>query len=188
VAECPWQGIPELPLHVVVQLLHELVVHTHAGNIPEIWELLLSSPDVHQNPGAGPYRGFGDVCYQITPDGSGAKRSGVPKVMDAREIYERRTDLPTFLVFGQSTKKPGGGWKWWHHTGLYVARRGSLYRIAADGHKGASGYSASPMKFIEITPKNLGDFGNVIYRVYGVKTTDGTYGDKSRPYATVDFE
>jgi hypothetical protein len=44
------------------------------------------------------------------------------------------------------------------------------------------------MKFVEITPKNLGDYSNVIYRVYGVRTTDGTYGDKSRSYATVDFE
>jgi hypothetical protein len=162
--------------------------YTHAGNIPAIWELLLSTPDVHQNPGAGPYRGFGDVCYPIAPDGSAVKRSGVSKVMDARELYERRADLPTFLMFGQSTRKKTGGWNWWHHTGLYVARRGSLYRIAADGFKGANGYSASPMKFVEITPKNLGDYSNVIYRVYGVRTTDGTYGDKSRSYATVDFE
>lgn len=160
---------------------------THAGNIPEIWELLLSTPDVHQNPGAGPYRGFGDVCYQIPHDGSAVKRSGVPKVMDARELYDRRADLPTFMVFGQSTRKVGG-WNWWHHTGVYIARDGKLYRIAADGSKGAHGYSGSPMRFVEITEKNLGDFGNAIYRVYGVKTTDGTYGDKSRPYATVAVE
>lgn len=161
--------------------------YTHAGNCPEIWELLLSSPDVHQNPGAGPYRGFGDVCYQIPPDGSAVKRSGVPKVMDVRELYSRRADLPTFMVFGQSTRT-ASGWNWWHHTGVYVARDGKLFRIAADGFKGAHGYSASPMKFIEITDKNVGDFGNVIYRMYGVKTTDGTYGDKSRPYAMVTFE
>ena len=161
--------------------------YTHAGNCPEIWELLLSSPDVHQNPGAGPYRGFGDVCYQIPQDGSAVKRSGVPKVMDARELYDRRADLPTFMVFGQSTRK-AGGWNWWHHTGVYVTRDGKLYRIAADGFKGAHGYSASPMKFIEITDKNVGDFSNVVYRMYGVKTTDGTYGDKSRPYAPVAFE
>jgi len=162
--------------------------YTHAGNCPEIWELLLSSPDVHQNPGAGPYRGFGDVCYTVPPDGSAVKRSGVAKVMDARELYDRRADLPTFMVFGQSTKKDGGGWKWWHHTGVYVTRNGSLYRIAADGFKGDNGYSASPMKYVEITPKNIGNFGNAIYRVYGVKTTDGTYGDKSRAYAPVTFE
>ena len=161
--------------------------YTHAGNCPEIWELLLSSPDVHQNPGAGPYRGFGDTCYAVPPDGSAVKRSGVSKVMDARELYERRSDLPTFMVFGQSTRK-AGGWKWWHHTGVYATRNDRLYRIAADGSKGSHGYSASPMKFTEITPKNIGDFSNAIYRIYGVHTTDGTYGDKSRSYAPVEFE
>lgn len=160
---------------------------THAGNIPAIWELLLSSPDIHKNPGAGDYRGFGDVCYLIAPDGSAAKRHGVAKVMDARELYERRADLPTFMVFGQSTKK-AGGWKWWHHTGVYVTRNGSLYRIAADGSKGSSGYSAKQMRYIEVTSKNLGEFANVIYRVYGVHTADGTYGDKARPYAPIAFE
>lgn len=161
--------------------------YTHAGNIPPIWDLLLKSPDVHQNPGAGPYRGFGDVCYQIPHDGSGAKRSGVPKVMDVRELYDRRHDLPTFMMFGQSTRK-AGGWKWWHHTGVYTVRDGRLFRIAADGFKGSNGYSASPMKYTEITQKNIGDYSNVIYRMYGVRTTDGTYGDKGRPYAMVAFE
>jgi hypothetical protein len=160
---------------------------THAGNIPEIWELLLSSPDVHQNPGAGPYRGFGDVCYPITPDGSAVKRHGVAKIMDARELYARRADLPTFIVFGQSTLR-NGKYNWWHHTGLYIVWEGKLYRLAADGSKGANGYSASPMKLIEITPANVGAFDACIYRCYGVRTTDGTYGDKSRPYATVEFE
>lgn len=159
--------------------------YTHAGNIPEIWELMQSSPDVHPKP--YPYRGFGDVSYPITPDGSAVKRHGIRKIIDARELFERRADLPTFMIFGQSTKKPGG-WKWWHHTGAYVARSGSLYRIAADGSKGSSGYSGKPMRFIEITPKNLGDFANVIYRVYGVHTADGTYGDPNRPVASVDFE
>jgi len=161
--------------------------YTHAGNIPSLFDLLSKGPEVHQNPGAGPYRGFGDVCYPIVPDGSAVKRSGVPKVMDVRELYARRADLPTFVVFGQSTKKTGG-WNWWHHTGLYVARDGKLFRIAADGFKGSNGYSASPMKYVEITPQNLSAFDGCVYRCYGVRTTDGTYGDKSRPYATVDFE
>jgi hypothetical protein len=162
--------------------------YTHAGNCPEIWELLLSSPDVHQNPGAGPYRGFGDVCYAIPTDGSSAKRTGIAKVMDVRELYDRRHDLPTFMVFGQSTKRADGSWNWWHHTGVYIARDGKLFRIAADGFKGAHGYSASPMKLTEITSANLVNYSNVVYRMYGVKTTDGTYGDKSRPYAMVTFE
>lgn len=161
--------------------------YTHAGNIPNIWDLLLDSPDVHQNPGAGPYRGFGDVCYPIVPDGSAVKRHGVSKVMDVHELYARRADLPTFLMFGQSTKK-STGWKWWHHTGLYVTHNGKLYRMAADGSKGSKGYSAKPMVWTEITPANIKSFDNAIYRVYGVRTTDGSYGDKTRPIADVSFE
>lgn len=162
--------------------------YTHAGNIPEIWELLLSSPDVHQNPGAGPYRGFGDVCYPIVPNGSAVKRHGVAKIMDMRELYDRRAELPTFVVFGQSTKKADGSRNWWHHTGLIISWQGKLYRFAADGYKGANGYSASPMQLVEITPANVGKYDACIYRCYGVRTTDGTYGDKSRPYAVVTFE
>jgi hypothetical protein len=161
--------------------------YTHAGNIPDIWSLLLDSPDVHQNPGAGPYRGFGDVCYPIIPDGSAVKRHDVPKIMDAWELYDRRADLPTFIMFGQSTKKTSG-WNWWHHTGLFVARDGKLFRIAADGANGANGYSGTPMQFVEITPANIRKFDSCVYRCYGVRTVDGSYGDKSRPYAPVEFE
>ena len=161
---------------------------THAGNIPEIWALLLDSPDVHQIPDGGPYRGFGDVCYPIAPDGSAVRRSGISKIMDARELYDRRASLSTFVVFAQSTKKGDGSWRWWHHTGLFVFRNGRMFRIAADGSKGASGWSASTMKYTEITPQNVGAFDACIYRCYGVRTTDGTYGDKSRSIASVDFE
>jgi len=163
---------------------------THAGNIPSLFTLCESSPGVHENPGAGPYRGFGDVCAAITPDGSGAKRLGISKVLDIREVYERRAALPTFIVWCQSTRR-SSGWLWWHHTGLFVVdhRDGDrLYRIAADGSKGTSGYSADPMRWIEITPQNFSRYALCAYRAYGVSTVDGTYGDPSRPIATVDFE
>lgn len=160
---------------------------THAGNRPDIWELMLNSPAVHKDAEGAVYRGFGDVAYQITPDGSAVQRHGVSKIMDARELFDRRHDLPTFMVFGQSTKKPGG-WKWWHHTGVYAAREGKLWRIAADGSKGPNGYSGKPMRIVEITDKNLHDYDSVIYRMYGVRTADGSYGDPTRSYGAVTFE
>ena len=160
---------------------------THAGNIPSLFDLLEKSSDIHQNPGAGPYRGFGDVCFRIPPDGSGSKRLGIPNVVDMRELYERRDTLPTFVVWGQSTKR-AGGWNWWHHTGVCAVRDHKLYRIASDGSKGASGYSGKAIQWIEITPANLGQFSNVALRPYGVGTKDGTYGDQSRPIASVVFE
>jgi len=162
--------------------------YTHAGNRPDIWELMLNPPVVQKDAEGAVFRGFGDVSFVLPPDGSAVKRRGVSKIIDARELYDRRADLPTFMVFGQSTKKKEGGWKWWHHTGVYAQRDNRLFRIASDGSKGPNGYSGKPMRFIEITPKNLSDFDSVFYRVYGVNTVDGTYGDKSRSYADVTFE
>lgn len=167
--------------------------YTHAGNIPSLFDLLEKGSELHQIPGGGVYRGYGDACARITPDGSGAKRSGCPdpKVVDARELLARRASLPTFVVCGQSTKRADGTWKWWHHTVLFVVDhrdRDRLYRIAADGYKGKQGYSADPMRWVEITDGNVGNYAAAVYRPYGVITTDGTYGDKSRPIASVDFE
>ena len=164
--------------------------YTHAGNIPSLFDLLEKDGSVHQIPGGGSYRGYGDACTRIVPDGSGAARSGVPKVVDARELLARRASLPTFLVCGQSTKR-STGWVWWHHTVLFVVDhrdRDRLYRIAADGRKGPQGYSADPMRWVEITDANVGNYAAAVYRAYGVNTADGTYGDKSRPIASVDFE
>jgi hypothetical protein len=161
---------------------------THAGNIPSLFELLESSPELHQNPGAGAWRGFNDVAFRILPDGSSIRRMGIPNVIDVRELLDRKDTLPTFLVWCQSTKTTSG-WRWWHHTGLFCVRDHKLYRIAADGSRGPSGYSATPMRYIEITPENMSQFANVAYRVYGVRAAvDGSYGDQSRPIANVTFE
>lgn len=169
-------------------LLRRNDLYTHAGNIPSLTDLLSQDASLHQNPGAGPYRGYGNACSKLSPDGSGAKRHGVPNVVDARELYERRASLPTFIVCGQSTKLVTG-WKWWHHAVLFVARHGSLYRIAADGYRDATrGYSAKPMEWVEVTEKNLGTYAHAVYRPYGVDTATGAYGDPSKPIANVVIE
>ncbi len=160
---------------------------THAGNIPSLMTLLEASPDVHQNPGAGPYRGFGDVCFRLPIDGSGAKRLGLAGVVDARELFDRKDSLPTFILCSQSTKL-STGWNLDHHTVLFCVRDHKLYRIAADGTKGPNGYSSTPLRWIEITPDNIGQLANAAYRPYGVTTKDGSYGDQSRPIAQVVFE
>jgi hypothetical protein len=160
---------------------------THAGNIPSLMTLLEGSPDVHPAPGAGPWRGFGDVCFRLPIDGSGARRLGLKGIVDAHELYDRRDALPTFVLCSQSTRL-STGWNKDHHTVLFVVRDGKLYRIAADGLRGPNGYSARPMQFVEITPANIGQLANAAYRPYGVTTNDGSYGDQSRPIASVSFE
>jgi len=162
---------------------------THAGNIPSLFDLVEKGPELHQNPGAGPWRGFGDVCFRILPDGSSIRRMGISNIIDIRELLDRKDTLPTFLVCGQSTKQANGSWKWWHHTVVFVVREGKLFRIAADGTRGPSGYSATPIRYVEITTANMGQFANAAYRVYGVRAAaDGSYGDQSRPIASISFE
>lgn len=163
--------------------------YTHAGNIPDLLtQLLVQDATLHQNPGAGPWRGYGDACTRIDADGSSVKRHGIAKAMDMTELYMRRASLPSFIIWGQSTKGPSG-WKWWHHTGMLAIRDNRMYRIAADGYRTASaGYSATPMKWTEITDKNLANYGNVVYRAFGVDTYDGSYGDQTKPIAAVEIE
>lgn len=175
-------------------LLRRNGLFTHAGNIPDLFTtkhqgLLELDATVHANPGGGSWRGYGDDVALLSPDGSGAKRSGVANVIDARELLARRASLPTFMVFGQSSKMVDGKYKWWHHTGLYIAHDGRLYRLAADGYRDATkGYSANPIKMAEITETNVHFLDAAIYRVYGVKTSDGSYGDRMKPIARVDIE
>lgn len=153
-------------------LLRRNADYTHAGNIPSLFDLVGQSGELHTIPGGGTYRGYGEACAPIAPDGGGEKRSGLHGVVDARELFDRRASLPSFVVFGQSTKR-NGSWNLWHHTGVFAARGGSLYRIAADGFKGIGGYSGDGMRFTEITEKNVGALAAAAYRVYGVATTDG---------------
>lgn len=163
---------------------------THGGNIPDLPVLLATTTELTVKPNVGSWRGFRGTCTQVKPDGTGAKRLGFPARIDAKELLARARagSLPTFLVFSQSTKIKID-WNRDHHTGLYVAREGRLYRIAADGYKGADGrYSATPMQWHEITDKNVSAFAAAAYRVWGVDTADGSYGDQGKAIAAVDFE
>jgi len=171
--------------------------YTHAGNIPSLFALLEQSNDVHQQPDGGPYRGYGPHVREIVSNGATALRSSttsprttVPTGIDIRELHDRRASLPTFLICGQSTHTVKG-WKRWHHTLLFAidhrAAGSPMYRIAADGYRDANGYSGQAMQWIEIDKNTLSKFQSAIYRVYGVKSTDGTYGG-DRPIPKVELE
>lgn len=172
-------------------LLRRNELFTHGGNVPDLMELLGASPDLHTFPGRCVYRGFAGSVTAITPDGSAVARSGFKRwpVADARELLARARagTLPTFVVFSQSTRT-ANGWNTDHHTGLYVARDGRLYRIAADGMVANRKYTATPMQWVEVTDANVDRFGSAVYRVWGVDTLDGSYGPQDRPIAAVEFE
>jgi len=171
---------------------------THAGNIPSLFDICEQSEDVHENPGAGPYRGYGPYCRAILCAESTYKRKQFPKVLDRRvldmqELYDRRATLPTFLVCGESTCR-NGSWNMWHHTLLFAidhcAADHPMYRIAADGYHGSDGrWSAEAMRWISIDNAAVKTYeANIIFRAYGVLSTDtGKYGG-DRPVAPVTLE
>lgn len=167
---------------------------THAGTMPELFDLC-SKLGIQVVPKDGwtlRYRGYGEHCYELESNGSTSARvhrfiDGKAHI-DAMELYERRAEMPSVVVFGQSDWT-GAGWNEWHHTGLFLFRDGRMYRSAADGYAAHGVYSASSMGWTEITPENIGALDLCRYRLYGVRTNaDGSYGDQSRPIAEVDFE
>lgn len=164
---------------------------THGGNVPDLMELLGADSTLHVYPNRCSYRGFKGAVTAITPDGSGMARAQFKKfpVVDVRELLARARagGLPTFVVFSQSTKRDGS-WNTDHHTGLYVVWEGKLYRIAADGMVAGGKYTSNAMQWLEITDTNVSLFGAAVYRVWGVDTADGSYGDPSKPIAELDFE
>ena len=164
---------------------------THCGNIPSLFELCEQSDEIHQIAGGGSYRGYGPHCREIASSGDASKRTGVPKVLDLRELYARRKTLPTFIVCGQSTRLDTG-WRWWHHTVLFAIDHASpghpMYRLAADGYVDAQQrWSGKAMEWIPITQSSLPSFDRAIYRGYGVVSADGSYGG-ARPLAPVTIE
>jgi hypothetical protein len=166
----------------------------HANSsVDDFLALLLAGPEPRAVPGVGTVRGYGDACFEIPSNGSTKARVRAlirgQAYTDAVELYERRSSLPTFVVFGQSTKQADGSWWEWHHTGIFAFRDGRMFRLAADGwHHQQRGYSATPVHWTEITPANIGTLDLCRYRVFGVKTLDGTFGDPTRPIAEVAFE
>lgn len=170
-------------------LLKRNELFTHGGNGPDLMELLATDSAIHTVPNKWSYRGFKGACTLITPDGSGIARSGFKRwpVVDAKELLDRARagTLPTFVLFSQSTPRLG---LTDHHTGLYHVRDGRLFRIAADGMVVDRKYTAQPMHYIEVTDANVGALMGAVYRIYGVDTADGSYGDPSKPFAEVVLE
>lgn len=170
-------------------LLRRNELFEHGGNGPDLMELLAADDSRHVVPGKWIYRGFKGTCTPITPDGSGIARSGFKRwpVADVFELLARARagSLPTFILFSQSTPSLG---MTDHHTGLYVSWQGELWRIAADGSAPGGKYTSGALRWIKIDDVNARLFSNAVYRVWGVDTLDGSYGDQSKPIAEIDFE
>ena len=149
--------------------------YTHSGNIPSLFSMCEASPELHENNGLAKYRGYNDVCRQVLTNGTSKPRSGVgdKRVVDLLELYDRRRELPTFFVCGQSTKS-GSSWKWWHHTVVFVfdhrEKDSPIFRIAADGYKNSGGkYSGTVMRYTHMNKTAcVNDVGKHIYRGYAI--------------------
>jgi hypothetical protein len=149
-----------------------------ALEFPGLFELCSAPNTALTQPGVGTWRGYGDLCRPFVSDGSSRHRTGVSdrrRAIDLKELWERREELPTFFVCGQSSRTGPGTWKWWHHTLLFVTdhrQPGSpLYRIAADGmvQKASKRWSSKPMVYRKIDEAYVEeDIAKRIYRGYTV--------------------
>jgi hypothetical protein len=177
---------------VLAWLLRRNGDYTHAGNIPELFELLTAGPEPHVQAGVGTWRGYGDACFEIHVErldreggctrSSTARRTSTPSSSTSAARRCRRSwcsaSRPRPWTAGTSGTTPG----------LFAFREGRMYRLAADGYHGAKGYSATPVRWTEITPANISALDLCRYRVFGVTTLDGSFGDHSRPIAELAFE
>lgn len=105
--------------------------------------------------GAWRYNGFTGGGYGGLFDRLGGKRALWRGEAARAACLEGGDGL---LLFAQSSRKSDGSWRWWHHTGAVIVRDGEAYRIAADGSKGARGWSKTPMDVERFAPdaqKNL---------------------------------
>lgn len=155
--------------------------YTHSGNIPSLFSMCEQSPALQDNGGLAKYRGYNDVCRQFKSNGTSKRRTGIgdARVIDLLELWDRRQEIPTFFVCGQSTKRRSGGWKWWHHTVLFIVDHRTeghpMYRLAADGFKDKSGrYSGTAMRYSKIDYDfAVADGGSHVFRGYTIHPPAG---------------
>ncbi|WP_428265683.1 peptidoglycan-binding domain-containing protein [Haliangium sp.] len=179
--------------------------YTHSGNIPLLVKLCTQDSSLHEqesNPKLRKYRGYGEHCLRLAPNGTTAAR--LPRLgsyveeraLDAIEIHERRSELGTFNVWLQSTLNGAGKVeRSWHHTGVFVVDHRDparpMYRIAADGYKSKTqGYSGTAMEWTSFDAAAAeADAKKRIYQVFRVSPDDdkGNFG-QGRPLCPVVLE
>ena len=119
--------------------------YTATGGMPALSMVMEASDGLHDVPGlpGAQYRGYGPSTHKIAPH---------VRDLPLATLYEMRASLPTFIIAGQSSRRRG----WWnyHHCAVFVIdhrEAGSpLYRIAADGYRGSSGFSKTPMIYRKV--------------------------------------
>jgi len=170
---------------------------THAGNIPSLFEICEQPNLERSKTGIGTYRGYGPFCQQILTNGATRARNPKAKGLDIKEMHDRRHQLPTFLVCGQSSRRADGTWREWHHTVLFVIDHSSgdkpMFRIAADGSKDkeTKKWSGKAMAWTEIDDAWIDQqSARTYFRPYGVMSLpDGSYdhlGSGPRPKVTIE--
>lgn len=140
----------------------------HGGNMPPLEDLCKTAGRFRYFvPGGSTLTllGYGDHCLPVRP------RAG--RTLTPLELWERRAELGAVTVTAQSSLL-GGRWRWEHHTVAWFRvpqHPDVLYRVAADGSRGAIGYSGTPMDIEvldEATARRL--TGHQVHRAWTVPT------------------
>ena len=127
--------------------------YTPTGGMPALSMVMESSDELHGVPGlpGATYRGYGPHTSKIAEH---------IRDLPLATLYGLREQLPTFIIAGQSSRRRSY-WNY-HHTSVYVVDRrqeGSpLYRIAADGWRGSSGFSKTSMVYRRVDADYIAKF------------------------------
>tara|TARA_R100000655_G_scaffold6827_3_gene19170 strand:- start:89 stop:1105 length:1017 start_codon:yes stop_codon:yes gene_type:complete len=116
--------------------------YTPTGGMPALSLVMESSADLHPVPGlpGASFRGYGPHAFKIAPEIAD---------LPLASLHKMRADLPTFLICAQASRR-GSGWNYHHTCVLVVAHRAPgvpMHRIAADGWRGKTGFSRTPMVY-----------------------------------------
>lgn len=123
-------------------LLRYNELYTPTGGMPSWVQVCESDSSLHPVPGlqGATFRGYGEYMEKIAPN---------IKDMPLGTLYNMREKLPTFIVAAQASRKRSW-WSYHHCAGFVIDHRTEglpMYRIAADGYRGRSGFSRTPMVY-----------------------------------------
>jgi len=127
---------------------------TPTGGMPALSMLMESDGQAHPVEGlpGATFRGYGEHSHKIAP---------AVRDLRLRALYDQRLDVGSnWIIAGQSSRRRG----WWnyHHTAVFIVDTresgAPLYRIAADGYRGKSGFSRTPMIYRKIDEDYIARF------------------------------
>lgn len=176
---------------------------TPTGNQALLWDVCLKTsralhPVKYKGKVVTHYRGYGEYCMRLASDGRSEhpykkRKAYKDKVLDAQEIWERRTELSAINVIGMAFRKRNkrtGKLRYvFCHTGILLYNRGEdeLYYLAADGGKVGRKYTAKKVVFKKLNQQWAAS-SKTLFQVFRVvPDMSGNFGSDRLEYP-IEYE